>query len=109
MHSKFKKYAKKDENTFINPYEFADKHTIGNRSVYAVVDEDKAIEINSRLSEEYGYEYGIDMVVFIEYKHFDKRPTQGAILLFDNRQYNILKVYANMGIYELHLSLSVGR
>lgn len=109
MRPKFKRFVKKDDKTFMNPLEFADKHTLGSLTIIAVIDEDKAADLNHNLSSDYGYEYAVDLVVFVEYKYFGERPRQGTVLLFDNKQYRILKVYANMGIYELHLSLEVGR
>lgn len=102
----FRECIKRDEFTFINPNEFGTEHTIfGTTKCVAVVSENKSTEVNIEL----GYEYKVDIIVFIQDKFFAFKPQQGAVLIFDGKQYVIVEIYDNFGIYELHLSLVSGR
>lgn len=93
------------QGVFINPLEFADKHTIdGVTDVDCVLDSDVFAE-RTGLDQAYEYDgvFVTDKMLYIAESFFSQRPVEGQEMQVDDDYYYVKKVGAQMGVLEITL------
>ncbi|MGO4369625.1 hypothetical protein AB4Z21_02290 [Paenibacillus sp. MCAF20] len=88
------------QQTFLNPHEFADIHTVDGRQIRAVIAEDTDNQHPLNYSE------GVSLVRIIAY--FDAfelgvRPRKGVMMTIDGTKYEVIRVSDEIGIYVVTL------
>ena len=92
------------QNVFMNSEEFGTKHTLNNREVICVIDEEKfqQKQKNGLISTEEGV-FQNGFTLFIGKPHLNTRPHVGEKITVDNVKYEVAASKYDMGMYEIDL------
>lgn len=90
---------------FFNANEFAESHTINDKIVNCIVDNDRLLE---RSKKEFDGIYAGELLIFVRTIDITKKLSQGMPLFFDNQQMYIFSVREDEGIYEIILNRNEG-
>lgn len=95
------------EKVFINVKEFSEKHTLNDREIFCIIDEDKFQKKQENNSQILTIE-GIvtkGMTLFISKKYLSVRPYPGEVLDFDGKEYTVAACKESFGLIELDIYL----
>ncbi|CEG29802.1 hypothetical protein [Bacillus sp. B-jedd] len=102
----FKDQLKKDLDVFINPMEFGEIHTLGNKEVTMIVEEDTFEKINDRADEfSRATENIYESITVIYLKASDyQKPAVGKRITLDGDKYYVVGASISDGILKINLS-----
>lgn len=97
--SAFKDQITKDLDTFFNPDEFMEEHTIDGEPVHVVFGND---ELRDRVDKS-GLDLG-EILIFVRVDELKVKPVTGRLLRFDGKIMEIASVFEDSGVYEITLT-----
>lgn len=98
----FKDQAAQDiHRTFLNDLEFAEVRQIDGRAMHVVVDDYSLTERTQ--GEHTDGIYTAQLLVFVSAAEYGARPKQGKLLTMNGRDYRIVKVEEDAGLYTFTL------
>lgn len=103
----FKSFAHDDLDTFFNPNEFADanKITIAGKEVTVVLDSELLKEYNTDLDGETSQG---EFSFFVAVNNCEEDAVfEGAVVMYQNRRYEMLSVREDEGVYYIVLGANV--
>lgn len=100
---KFKDFLKQDMEVFFNQDEFTEMHTINNRRIPVVIDNDR---LQERSQKEFDGIYIGDLLYFVDANVYGPAPKPNSIQNFDGKPYTVVNVRQDMGMYEIILQLN---
>jgi hypothetical protein len=105
MNSEFKSMLEKDvNNTFFNPDEFTEYHTIDGRKMRVLIDDLELAKRDPSGAKDTDALYKSDILILVPAEEYGARPKVGRLLLLDNKlNYSIEKVVEENGVYLLTL------
>lgn len=98
----FKEQASRDlQNIFLNELEFAEVKEIDGTPMRVVVDDHSLVERSG--AEHTDGLYSAQLLIYISAAEYGARPKQGKLLNLAGRDYRIVKVEEDMGLYTFTL------
>lgn len=99
----FKDLIRGDNNIFINPKEFGDKHLIDGVEMYVIIDNNEMLERETRYKiHDYGL-YTKQILIYVSAEEFGPLPAVGRLIKFDKQSYRIIDAINEDGIYSITL------
>ena len=102
----FKELIKDDiSNVFLNPEEFGELHTVGNRKMCILVDDNEMIEREKRTPMYDGTEgvYKRKLLFYVKAADFGPLPAVGRLLTLDGGSYRVIDSINESGLYSISL------
>lgn len=93
----FKDTLEKDLDTFINPKEFADKHTLNGREVVCIVDKDITEALKQTVSNPFTGVFVNALTIHIKTADIEQRPVEGEQIFLDDEMYIVRNVSDEAG------------
>ena len=92
---------------FMNFDEFADMHTVGNKEMLCIVDNNELVDREKRYRYNHSlYGDGVyikQLLVYVRAEDFGALPAIGRLLMFDKKSYIVTDAINEDGIYSLCL------
>lgn len=105
----FKEAARQDvSNVFLDIEEFADVHTINNKKIPAIVDENELIEREKRMKSNMDGVYTKQIMIYVKGIDFGMLPAVGAALRMDGKEYLVQDAVNEYGVYSITLEMNKG-
>lgn len=105
----FKKQLEKDFlQTFFNPAEFGETHTINGDEILVVVDNETLLELNLGKTADTDGIFREDKMFFVQKKDLGFEPVIGQIIEFDGESYTVGQVLEDYGGYTIILRGNAG-
>lgn len=106
----FKELIQKDvKNTFLNPKEFGEEHTINGKKMVVVIDDNELTERKKRVSQHMDGVYTNQKLLYVAASDFKTRPTRDSILWLDGESYRVINVISEGGIHSITIEVNRGR
>lgn len=102
----FKELIKTDiQNTFLNSLEFADLHTIDNKSMKVIIDNNEHIEREKRISSKELTDgvYIKQIMIYVSIEEYGPLPAQGKLLTLDGKRYRVDDAIDEDGVLSITL------
>lgn len=100
--------ARDFEQTFFNPAEFGEIHTINGDEILVVVDNETLLELNLGKTADTDGIFRDDKMFFVQKKDLDFEPVIDQIIEFDGESYPIGQVLEDYGGYTIILRGNAG-
>ena len=98
----FKEQASRDiQSVFMNALEFADVKEIDGKPMHIVMDDHSLVERGG--AEHTDGIYSAQLLIYVSVAEYGARPKQGKLLTLSGRDYRIVKVEEDMGLYTFTL------
>lgn len=100
----FKELLRQDIGTFLNADEFSDVHTVNNKPMHIMIDDNEMIERERRTQT--GQIDGIykrKIMFYVASNEFGPLPAIGYSIQLDSRQYRVIDSINENGIYSISL------
>ena len=105
----FKEQLEKDfSQTFFNPAEFGEIHTINGDEILVVVDNETLLELNLGKTADTDGIFQDNKMFFVQKKDLDFEPVIDQIIEFDRESYQIGQVLEDYGGYTIILRGNAG-
>lgn len=90
--------------TFLNCLEFADTHTVNDKEMAVVVDDNELLERDkARMGTHTDGLYSSRRLIYVAKTDFGPRPAQGAALTLDKRAYRVKTCTEEAGVLAIEL------
>ena len=100
----FKNIIRQDvHQTFLNPLEFSDIHTVNGKEMPAQIDSNEQIEREKRINQHVDGIYKNQKLIYVSAERFGSLPKQGSLLHLDGRVYIVADAIEEDGVYSITL------
>lgn len=108
----FKQILQNDiKQTFLNPYEFGEEHTVNGKAMVAVCDDLENVEREKKMKSSMDGIHTRQVFLYVAAEDFGAFPAQGGIVDLDGKKYVVVDATDEAGIYGITLEAnrSAGR
>ncbi len=98
----FKELLEQDvKNVFLNLEEFGEVHTVNEKEMVIIIDNNEQIEREKRTNQRTDGIYKNQKLIYVATSDFGPLPKQGARLVLDKKNYTVMDAISEDGIYSI--------